>query len=64
MGMELRLVAPKACWPEAELVAQCQAIADKTGAKLVLTEDLAEGVKDADFLYTDVWVSMGEPKRD
>ncbi|MBW2960024.1 MULTISPECIES: ornithine carbamoyltransferase [Hafnia] len=62
MGMELRLVAPKACWPEAELVAQCQAIADKTGAKLVLTEDLAEGVKDADFLYTDVWVSMGEPK--
>ncbi|WAM44337.1 ornithine carbamoyltransferase [Edwardsiella piscicida] len=62
MGMELRLVAPKAYWPEAELIAQCQAIAQQTGAKLVLTEDVAEGVQGADFLYTDVWVSMGEPK--
>ncbi|MBW7981761.1 ornithine carbamoyltransferase [Enterobacillus tribolii] len=62
MGMELRLVAPKACWPEEHLVAECQAVAAKTGAKLILTEDVAEGVKDADFLYTDVWVSMGEPK--
>ncbi|OWF79580.1 ornithine carbamoyltransferase [Yersinia frederiksenii] len=62
VGMDLRLVAPKACWPEAKLVAACQAQAQKTGGKIALTEDIAEGVKGADFLYTDVWVSMGEPK--
>ena len=62
VGMDLRLVAPKVCWPEAELVTTCQAQAQKTGAKITLTEDIAEGVKGADFLYTDVWVSMGEPK--
>ncbi|CDG47630.1 ornithine carbamoyltransferase [Serratia symbiotica] len=61
-GMDLRLVAPKGCWPQAKLVAECQAMAQQTGAKLTLTEDIATGVKDADFLYTDVWVSMGEPK--
>lgn len=62
MGMEIRLVAPKACQPESELVQKCQDIAVKTGAKIILTEDVAEGVKGVDFLYTDVWVSMGEPK--
>ncbi|KDN11318.1 ornithine carbamoyltransferase [Gilliamella sp. Imp1-1] len=62
MGMEIRLVAPKACHPEAELVQKCQDIAKNTGAKIILTEDVAKGVKDVDFLYTDVWVSMGEPK--
>jgi ornithine carbamoyltransferase len=62
VGIDLRLVAPKACWPDAKLVATCQALAQKTGAKITLTENIAEGVKDADFLYTDVWVSMGEPK--
>ncbi|MDN0125168.1 ornithine carbamoyltransferase [Yersinia aleksiciae] len=62
VGMDLRLVAPKACWPEAQLVADCQVQAQKTGGKITLTEDIAEGVKGADFLYTDVWVSMGEPK--
>ncbi|QPT35241.1 ornithine carbamoyltransferase [Proteus penneri] len=61
-GMDLRLVAPKACWPEASLVAQCQDIAKKNGGKITLTENVAEGVENADFLYTDVWVSMGEPK--
>ncbi|MEQ4924141.1 ornithine carbamoyltransferase [Proteus hauseri] len=61
-GMDLRLVAPKACWPNAELVKQCQEIASKNGGKITLTENVAEGVKNADFLYTDVWVSMGEPK--
>ncbi|MEC7941867.1 MAG: ornithine carbamoyltransferase [Pseudomonadota bacterium] len=60
MGMDIRLVAPKAFWPEAQLVEECQAIAQSTGAKITLTEDVAEGVKDCDFLYTDVWVSMGE----
>lgn len=62
VGMDLRLVAPKACWPQAELVAECQVLAQQTGGKITLTEDIAEGVKGADFLYTDVWVSMGEPK--
>lgn len=62
MGMEIRSVAPKACQPESELVKQCQDIAKTTGAKIVLTEDVADGVNGVDFLYTDVWVSMGEPK--
>jgi len=62
MGMDIRLVAPKAFWPEEALVAQCREIAWETGAKITLTEKVAEGVADVDFLYTDVWVSMGEPK--
>ncbi|CAH6832795.1 ornithine carbamoyltransferase ArgI [Vibrio chagasii] len=60
MGMDIRLVAPKAFWPEEQLVEECQAIAQGTGAKVTLTEDVAEGVKGCDYLYTDVWVSMGE----
>ncbi|NOI31525.1 ornithine carbamoyltransferase [Vibrio coralliilyticus] len=60
MGMDIRLVAPKAFWPEEELVANCQLIALQTGAKITLTESVDGGVKDCDFLYTDVWVSMGE----
>jgi len=60
MGMDFRSVAPKAVQPSAELVAQCNEIAKETGAKITVTEDVAEGVKDCDFLYTDVWVSMGE----
>ncbi|WP_159565397.1 ornithine carbamoyltransferase [Budvicia diplopodorum] len=62
MGIDLRLVAPKACWPEASLVADCQRIAKTTGATLTLTEDIAQGVNGVDYLYTDVWVSMGEAK--
>ncbi|MBD2809798.1 ornithine carbamoyltransferase [Xenorhabdus sp. Vera] len=61
-GMDLRLIAPKACWPDADLVEGCQKLAEKTGGQITLTEDIAQGVKEADFLYTDVWVSMGEPK--
>jgi ornithine carbamoyltransferase len=61
-GLDLRLVAPKACWPEEKLVAECQALAARTGGKITLTEDIAAGVKGADFIYTDVWVSMGEAK--
>jgi ornithine carbamoyltransferase len=60
MGMDIRLVAPKTFWPEEQLVEDCQAIAQSTGAKITLTEDVAKGVKGCDFLYTDVWVSMGE----
>jgi ornithine carbamoyltransferase len=62
MGMDIRLVAPRAFWPEEALVAQCRAIASETGARIMLTEDVEEGVNGVDFLYTDVWVSMGEPK--
>jgi len=61
LGMDVRLCAPKHLWPEEELVARCREIAAETGARLTLTDDVAEGVKGADYLYTDVWVSMGEP---
>jgi ornithine carbamoyltransferase len=61
LGMDVRLCGPKHLWPEKELVAQCREIAADTGARLTLTDDVAEGVKGADYLYTDVWVSMGEP---
>ncbi|ELP6759009.1 ornithine carbamoyltransferase [Vibrio vulnificus] len=60
MGMDIRLVGPQAYWPDEELVAACQAIAKQTGSKITLTENVAEGVQGCDFLYTDVWVSMGE----
>lgn len=61
MGMDVRLCAPKENLPNDELVKQCRSIAEKSGAKITLTSDLEEGVKGTDFLYTDVWVSMGEP---
>ncbi|MBS9768435.1 MAG: ornithine carbamoyltransferase [Flavobacteriaceae bacterium] len=61
MGMDIRLVGPKDLMPKADLVAKCNEIAKETGAKITLTSDVKEGVKDCDFLYTDVWVSMGEP---
>jgi ornithine carbamoyltransferase len=61
MGIDFRIAAPKACQPSAELVATCRAVAKETGAKILITGDVDEAVKDADFLYTDVWVSMGEP---
>lgn len=61
MGMDVRLVAPKSVQPEDELVAQCNEIAKETGAKITVTDDVAKGVKGVDFIYTDVWVSMGEP---
>ena len=60
MGMDFRAAAPKACQPADDLVKKCREIAAETGAKITLTEDVAEAVKGADFLYTDVWVSMGE----
>lgn len=60
MGMDFRAVAPKQMWPEEDLVAQCKEIAKETGAAITLTESVEEGVKGVDFIYTDVWVSMGE----
>ena len=61
MGMDVRIVAPKSLWPNPELVETCRKIAAETGATLTLTDDVDEGVKGCDFLYTDIWVSMGEP---
>ncbi|MCF8218620.1 MAG: ornithine carbamoyltransferase [Bacteroidales bacterium] len=61
MGMDFRSVAPKEVQPEKELVDTAKEIAKETGAKITVTDDPDSGVKDCDFLYTDVWVSMGEP---
>ncbi|EXL02701.1 ornithine carbamoyltransferase [Aquamicrobium defluvii] len=61
IGMDVRLAAPKACWPDAALVEESRKIAEMTGAKITLTEDPMEAVRGCDFIYTDVWVSMGEP---
>jgi ornithine carbamoyltransferase len=62
LGMDVRLCAPKSLWPEQGLIDACRKIATETGARLTLTEDVDEGVKGVDYLYTDVWVSMGEAK--
>ncbi len=62
MGMDVRLVAPKELWPNADLVNTCRASAAQTGAKLTLTDDVLAGVQGVDFVHTDVWVSMGEPE--
>ena len=61
MGMDVRIIAPKKLQPEAWLVEKCQEIAKETGAKVTVTDDPVAGVKGCDFIYTDVWVSMGEP---
>ncbi len=61
MGMHFTACAPKKYFPDAALIAQCQEIAKTTGATLTFCEDVAEATKDADVVYTDVWVSMGEP---
>ncbi|MEU3784379.1 ornithine carbamoyltransferase [Streptomyces sp900129855] len=62
LGMDVRIVAPKAYWPGDEVVGRARELAEASGATILLTEDLAEGVAGADFVATDVWVSMGEPK--
>jgi ornithine carbamoyltransferase len=62
LGMDVRLCAPRRFQPEEALVSRCREIAADTGARITITEDVDEGVGGVDFLYTDVWVSMGEPK--
>ncbi|MFO8086515.1 MAG: ornithine carbamoyltransferase [Bacteroidales bacterium] len=62
MGMDFRSVAPKQVQPEKELVEKAREIAKETGATITVTDKVEEGVKGCDFLYTDVWVSMGEPE--
>ena len=61
MGMDFRAAAPKSCQPTDDLVKQCMDIAKTTGAKITITDSVEAAVKDVDYLYTDVWVSMGEP---
>ena len=61
VGMDVRLAAPKEYWPDAELVERCRGIATSTGATITLSEDAKEAVAGCDYVYTDVWVSMGEP---
>ena len=61
MGMDVRIVAPKALQPGEQLQAECLKVAAQTGARITITDDVDAGVKDCDFIYTDIWVSMGEP---
>jgi len=61
MGIDFRAAAPEICQPDKQLQETCRHITSITGGKITITEDVAEAVKDCDFLYTDVWVSMGEP---
>jgi len=62
LGMDVRIVAPRAYWPAEEVVEQARELAVRSGARITLTEEVAEGVLGVDFVATDVWVSMGEPK--
>ncbi|HEX8033708.1 MAG TPA: ornithine carbamoyltransferase [Ktedonobacterales bacterium] len=61
LGMDVRLCGPKSLWPDPALVDRSRAIAEETGARLLVTDDIDAAVKGVGFLYTDVWVSMGEP---
>ncbi len=62
LGIDFRMAAPEGCRPAAELTAECRSLAEASGAKITLTEDVEQAVRGADFLYTDVWVSMGDPE--
>ncbi len=63
LGMDVRIVAPKSYWPAGEIVTAARSLAAQSGARITLTEEIEEGVAGADFVVTDVWVSMGEPKQ-
>lgn len=62
IGMDIRLCGPQSLWPDQTLVDQCHKLAETSGARITRTEKLAEGVEGCDYIYTDVWVSMGEPE--
>ncbi|NUR80233.1 MAG: ornithine carbamoyltransferase, partial [Dermatophilaceae bacterium] len=62
LGMDVRIVAPRSLWPSDDVVAIARRYAVESGARVALTEDVAEGVRGVDFVHTDVWVSMGEAK--
>jgi ornithine carbamoyltransferase len=61
MGMDVRLAAPRALWPEESRIEKARGLAQSSGARVTLTADPHEGVAGCDFVYTDVWVSLGEP---
>jgi ornithine carbamoyltransferase len=61
IGADVRLVAPESSWPDPVVVARAREVAASTGARITLTEDVDEGVRDVQYVHTDVWVSMGEP---
>jgi ornithine carbamoyltransferase len=61
LGMDVRIVAPRPLWPDGSVIAQAKRYAAQVGSRITLTEDVDEGVRGADFVHTDVWVSMGEP---
>jgi ornithine carbamoyltransferase len=61
LGMDVRIASPKSLWPRDDVVELAQSVADETCARITITEDVAEAVRDTDVLLTDVWVSMGEP---
>jgi ornithine carbamoyltransferase len=63
MGMDVRIVAPTSLWNSSEIIAAAREVAERTGARITHTDDLAEGVAGVDFVHTDVWVSMGEPSQ-
>jgi ornithine carbamoyltransferase len=60
LGMDVRIASPRSLWPRDETVELARSVASETGAQITITEDVAEAVRGADFLLTDVWVSMGE----
>ena len=60
MGMDLRLAGPRSFWPRESRLEQVRAVANQTGARITLTEDAETAVRGCDFIYTDVWLSMGE----
>lgn len=62
LGMDVRICGPKSLWPKDEVVAKARELAAQTGARFLLTEDVEAAVRGVDFIHTDVWVSMGEPK--
>jgi ornithine carbamoyltransferase len=62
LGMDVRLGAPRSLWPDADVVATARRLAEASGARITMTDEAAEAVSGVDFVHTDVWVSMGEPK--
>ncbi|QCI17185.1 ornithine carbamoyltransferase [Buchnera aphidicola (Aphis helianthi)] len=63
LGIDLRLISPKKYWPEKNILSLCQEKSKKNKKQIICTENIEEGIKNVDFIYTDVWVSMGEPEK-
>lgn len=61
MGMDVRIISPAELQPSGEIVEECKRVAAASGAKITITDDIESGLKGCDFIYTDMWVSMGEP---